>query len=139
MNAKGWILGGNKASIWIEKGRNKVTFDLMIPKPKGMMFVMYFARNTEIAGPNQDKAITMMIQQVHERFGHPNEDATQQTAKILNWQLTRGTLKPCVACAATKAKQKNVPKMSSMASSNTSKDKCPIYLDIATVNRPVKN
>jgi hypothetical protein len=49
MTAKGWIMGGTKNSIWIKKDCNKVTFDLMIPTPKGMMFAMYFACNTEIA------------------------------------------------------------------------------------------
>jgi hypothetical protein len=31
MTAKGWTLGGDKNAIWIEKGRNKVIFDMMIP------------------------------------------------------------------------------------------------------------
>jgi hypothetical protein len=51
---KGWVMGNNKTSIWIEKGQNKVTFDLMIPTPKGMMFAIYFARETEIAGATDD-------------------------------------------------------------------------------------
>jgi hypothetical protein len=59
-----------------------------------------------------------------------------ETAKALNWILTKGTLKPCDACAAAKAKQKNVPKTSSMAPSNTKKDESRIYLDIGTINRP---
>jgi hypothetical protein len=61
MTPNGWILSCNKDSIWIKKGQNKVTFDLMIPTPKGMMYAMYFAGNTEIAGTIQDKAITMTI------------------------------------------------------------------------------
>jgi hypothetical protein len=61
----------------------------------------------------------MTIEQAHVRLGHSSEDVTRKTAKALNWILTKGTLKPCDACAAAKAKQKNVPKMSSMAPSNT--------------------
>jgi hypothetical protein len=38
MILKGWVMGNNKTSIWIEKGGNKVAFDLMIPTSKGMMF-----------------------------------------------------------------------------------------------------
>jgi hypothetical protein len=67
-------MGGNKDSIWIEKGPSKVTFNLMIPTPEGMIFAIYFAGDTEIAGVFQDKAIMMTIQQAHECLGHPNED-----------------------------------------------------------------
>jgi hypothetical protein len=116
---KGWVMGNNKISIWIEKGRNKVTFDLMIPTPKGMMFAMYFARETEIAGATIDNDHTMTIEQARVRLGHSSEGATRKTAKALNWTLTKGTLKPCDACAAGKVKQKDVPKTSSMAPSNT--------------------
>jgi hypothetical protein len=138
MTAKRWIMGGNKSSIWIKKGRNEVTFDLMIPTTKGMMFPMYFARDAEIAGATIDQAPTMTIEQAHVRLGHSSEEATRKTAKALNWIITKGTLKPCDACAAPKAKQKNVPKTSSMSPSNTTKDKSRIYLDIATINCPDK-
>jgi hypothetical protein len=48
-------------------------------------------------------------------------------------------LKPCEACAAAKAKQKNIPKIRSMTSTNTNKKGANrIYLDIATINRPDK-
>jgi hypothetical protein len=56
----------------------------------------------------------------------------------LNWILTKGTLKPCEACAATKVKHKNVLKTNSMTPSNMKKDKNRIYLDIATITRPDK-
>jgi hypothetical protein len=142
MILKGWVMGNNTTSIWIEKGRNKVTFNLVIPTPKGIMFAMYFAK---IAGATIDKAPTkvptMMIDQAHVRLGHMSEDATRKTVKALNLILTKGTLKACdacAACAATKAKQKNVPKTSSMTPSNMKKDESQIYLDIATINRPHK-
>jgi hypothetical protein len=114
MILKGWVMGNNKTSIWIEKGRNKVTFDLVIPTPKGMMFAMYFARDVEIAGAIIDKTQKITIEQAHVRLGHSSEDATRKTCKALNWILAKGTLKPCDACAAAKARQKNVPKTSSM-------------------------
>jgi hypothetical protein len=57
MILKGWVMGNNKTSIWIEKGRNEVTFDLMIPTPKGMMSAMHFACETEIAGATIDKVL----------------------------------------------------------------------------------
>jgi hypothetical protein len=142
MMTKGWVMGNDAESIWITKGHNKVTLDLKIPTPTGMIYAMYFSRDTEIAGTTQDKTnklMAMTIQQAHERLGHGNEDAAQKTAAVLNWHLTCGTLSPCEACAAAKAKQKNVPKTSTnMAPSNTSKDARHIYLDIVTINRPDK-
>jgi hypothetical protein len=38
----------------------------MIPMPKGMLFVMYFARETKVAAFIKDKTFTMTIQQAHE-------------------------------------------------------------------------
>ena len=85
------------------------------------MFALYYAHETEIAGADRDNDPTMTIEQAHVRLGHSSEDATRKAAKALNWTLTKGTMKPCDACAAAKAKQKNVPKTSSMAPSNTKK------------------
>jgi hypothetical protein len=110
----------------------------MIPTPKGMIFATYFAPESEIAGATIDKDPTTTIEQAHVSLGHSSEDAARKTTKALNWILTKGTLKPCNAYAAAKAKQKNVPKTSSMAPSNTKKDESRIYLDIATINRPDK-
>jgi hypothetical protein len=138
MILKGWVMGNNKTSLWMEKGCNKVTFDLMIPTPKGMMFAMYFAHNAEIPGASIDKTTTMTIEQAHVRLGHSSKEAARKTSKAFNWILTKTTLKPCDACAAAKAKQKKVPKTSSMAPSNMKKDESRIYLDIATINHPDK-
>jgi hypothetical protein len=114
MILKGWVMGNNKTSIWIEKGRNIVTFDLMIPTPKGMMFAMYFTSDAGIAGATIDKSPTMTIEQARVRLGHSSKEGTQETANALNWILPKGTLILCDACAVAKAKQKNVPKTSSM-------------------------
>jgi hypothetical protein len=54
MTSKGWNLGENGEAIWIEKDSKKVVFDLMIPTPKGVLFAMYFARDTEVAGTVSD-------------------------------------------------------------------------------------
>ena len=69
-------MGNGKESIQIKKGQNKVTFDLMIPTPTGMIYAMYFSRDTEAADTIEDKKpITLPIQQAHERLGHESEDA----------------------------------------------------------------
>jgi len=43
-------------------------------------------------------------------LGHSNQEATCRSAKALGWNLKPGGLQPCKACAAAKAKQKNVHK-----------------------------
>jgi hypothetical protein len=78
----------------------------------------------------------MTIEQAHTCVGHSSKEVTQQTGKALNWIITRGTLKPCEVCPALKAKQKNIPKTSSMTPSNMKKDESQTYLEIATTNRP---
>jgi hypothetical protein len=57
-------------------------------------------------------------------------------AKELGWELSPGNLKSCDACAAGKAKQNNVPKVSSheVATANEAR----VFFDIATVKGPKK-
>jgi hypothetical protein len=50
------IMGGNNKSIWIEKVRNKIVFDWMIPMTKGMLFAMNFTRDTK---NNQGEGVTV--------------------------------------------------------------------------------
>ena len=94
---------------------------------------MYIERGNEISGMTTDKNTKMTIKQAHEKLGHSGEDTTRKTAKQLGWTLSPGTLEPCDACAAAKAKQKNVPK--NRDEEKTTKEEGRIYLDIATVKR----
>jgi hypothetical protein len=43
----GWALGGNKTAIWIESGESRLKFDIVIPTPKGALYVMYM-NQTEV-------------------------------------------------------------------------------------------
>jgi hypothetical protein len=136
MTQQGWILGGNKTEIWLEKGKQRLSFDIAIPTPKGMLFAMYIHRDLEIAGANTDVPVpAVSIQTAHDRLAHPGEDNVRKTAKALGWTLTRGNLKPCDACASGKAKQRNVPKVSRHQPA-TDKNEVRIFLDLATVKSP---
>jgi hypothetical protein len=45
MMINNWILGGDKSSIWLEKGRNKIVFDIKITTSTGSrvhFYVHYF-------------------------------------------------------------------------------------------------
>ena len=154
----GWILGGDRSSIWLTKGNSKIVFDIIIPTRKGMLFAVYLERHGEVAAAGvtsqagdttvpgnaatgmdaddggQDWKLQLTIQKAHEFLGHPSEATTRWAAKVLNWNLARGGMKPCEACAAAKAKQKNVPKASEHIPASKPAER--IYIDIATVRKP---
>jgi hypothetical protein len=144
MQKSGWLLHGDGKAIWLAKGENKTTFDIIIPIPEGMVFTMYFNQNEEIAnvnvngtGPTVVAPVTMNIKQAHTKFGHSNEEDARKTAKELGITLTRGTLHPCEACTVAKAKQKSVIKKSTHIAA-TKKDKRRIFIDISTVKKAKK-
>ena len=151
----GWILGGDSKAIWLTKGDAKLEFDIVIPTKKGMLFAMYIDRHSEVAASGvqttlktkeqglksgNDKTchdgwtLQLTVQKAHEFLGHPDEAKTRLAAKVLNWNLTRGGLKPCEACAAGKAKQKNVPKESVHVPATMPAER--VFLDISTVKKP---
>eukprot|EP00957_Ditylum_brightwellii_P038829 2934841-Ditylum_brightwellii.AAC.1 len=41
---QGWALGGGSSTIWITKGNAKITFNIKIKTPKGVIFAIYFKR-----------------------------------------------------------------------------------------------
>jgi hypothetical protein len=151
----GWERGGNKTSIWIKKGDQKVEFDILVPTPMGALHAMHMKRaddddNNEVANPAVDKTIEskeadpevskpvdkkkkLLIGQAHGKFGHCSEALTRGTAKVLKIDLTQGSLLRCDSCAAGKAKQKNVPKMSEHAP--RAENNGSIFLDIATIKK----
>jgi hypothetical protein len=128
----GWTLNGKGGHLSIEKGEHKIMFDIEIATPKGTIFAVYIKRDTEIAGATTDKT-KVTIKQAHDKLGHMNESTTRKAAKELKWDLMPGTLGPCEACAAGKAKQKNVPKNRGKAQPEV--DESRIYLDIASVKQ----
>ena len=47
---------------------------------------------------------------MHDLLGHINKQVVKRMAPQLGWELIRGTLGVCKACALAKAKQKNLPR-----------------------------
>ncbi len=131
-----WILSGSTKNLTLKKGNQEIVFDICIPTPKGMIFAMYIKRDEEIAGTTTDtkSKLKMTVKQAHERLGHCGEDVARKTAKHLGWELT-GTMTPCDACAAGKAKQKNLPKA---VEEELKDDLTRVFLDISSV-RPAKD
>jgi hypothetical protein len=58
------------------------------------------------------KLLPTTLKKAHELLGHNNKNDTRQMAGHLGWTITRGPLGVCDSCASAKARQKNVPKIS---------------------------
>ncbi|KAL7560674.1 hypothetical protein ACA910_001356 [Epithemia clementina (nom. ined.)] len=130
LQLQGWKLGGNKESIWLEQGRKRINFDIKIKTPEGCVFAMYVARGNGEMG-NVAKEQTLTIQQAHNKFGHVGGEKTKKIAKALNIKITKGkVMLPCTACAAGKAKQKNI-KRAVAVKQKIGQQRA--YLDIATI------
>jgi hypothetical protein len=74
MAQAGWILGGDPEEIWLTKESHHLSFDNVIPTPKGVLFAMYIQRDMEIAGATADAGPIMSTQQVHDHLAHPGEE-----------------------------------------------------------------
>jgi hypothetical protein len=90
MMINNWILGGDENSIWLEKGRNKIIFDIKIKTSTGAIYCAYMKRKLELTNLSTyvtRKEVTQTVFQAHKRLGHSNEDATRATADIVGMKL----------------------------------------------------
>jgi hypothetical protein len=55
MMIKNWILGGDENSIWLEKGRNKIVFDIKIATSTGAIYCAYMKRKFELTNLSTDE------------------------------------------------------------------------------------
>lgn len=134
MIKNGWSITGNEQALVLKKDGKRLIFDIIVETEKGLLFCMYFKREGEVAGAMTDlsgKSKKMSVKEAHRKFGHSDEPSTRSTAAELNYELTRGTMKPCEACTVAKAKQKNIPKVSD--AEKGTKEERRIYLDISTI------
>mmetsp|Transcript_18815 Transcript_18815/g.23344 ORF Transcript_18815/g.23344 Transcript_18815/m.23344 type:complete len:1201 (+) Transcript_18815:436-4038(+) len=133
---KGWKLGGDEHAIWLEKGRNKVVFDIKIHTPKGVVFAIYIERKrNEMGCAGIDRVMTN--EQIHDKLGHMGDAPTKTIAEHFGWKIRKREKKPCESCAVGKAKQKNVPKRSKHVKAKYKGNR--MFLDIATVKKPKKS
>ena len=106
------------------------------------MACLYIKRDTNIVNSASDKignselkasseySRQIPIKLAHDLFGHCDEARTRKMAKAQGFKISRGTLGPCEACAAGKAKQKNVTKKSEHKIAEKSNER--VFLDIST-------
>ena len=111
--------------------------------PNGKLYAICIMRTQEEVGGvvranhSSNKKEKLTIQQVHEKLGHINGRATKKISKELGWELTSNESLNCVTCAAGKAKQKLLNKIS-IQDPNDEKDGYRAYLDISTIKKSRK-
>ena len=134
---QGWKLGGDQDAIWIEKGANRIMFDVKIETNEGVIFAAYIKRNQgEVSCASADLKKMMNVGRAHKLLGHLGEDTTRETAKSLGWMISKGQMKPCKACTVAKAKQKSVAQSSSHVKSTTPGER--MFLDLSSVKEDGK-
>jgi hypothetical protein len=92
---QGWKLTGDKMNIKLTKEDQEIFFDIVVPTTKGLLFAMYFRRNSEIAGAMTDIQ-RMSIKEAHDKLGHADENTIRKAAKALEIEILRGAMKVCV-------------------------------------------
>ena len=133
MQMNGWKLEGDKNTIWLKKGKERIIFDIKIKTKKGVIFCLYFKRKSCV---DEITAVTYSAIRAHEILGHHGKIRTKIIADKLGWKLTGPKGYVCHNCTASKAKQKSVPKKSTHQISEESNNR--IFLDISTVKGPKK-
>ena len=143
---QGWILGGNKNSIWISKGEKKIEFDIKIETPKGAIFAAYFkcklCEGDEVAAVLADKKKKITADTVHGLVGHINDADGRKIAKYLGFNIARKEMTPCGACAEAKAKQLSLPSRTEITRVEVRPRNVAtvvngrVYLDISSVKAP---
>ena len=129
----GWsITSGDKTGIKIKNvNESEITFDIVILTVRGAIFACRFIRDADINAASTDVGVRLNIDKAHRLLGHGDEESTRHTAKQLGWIITRGNMKPCMACARAKAKQKNICKAST--SPKATEPGGRVFLDLSKV------
>ncbi len=114
LQKRGCTLMGNADYIKLQKKGKSLLFNIVINTPKGALYVGEFSRKggDEVVEGATSKAPTYNIKKAHELLGYNTENDTRQMASHLGCTITRGPLGVCARCANAKARQKNVPKIS---------------------------
>jgi hypothetical protein len=130
---QGWKFDGDNNMMWLTKDVDTMVFDVVVNTNKGMLFLICIKRNNEMANAtvSDPEPVSITIQEAHAKLGHGGEEKTRRAAQALGWEIKKGGLTPCEACADGKSKQKNIPKESDHVEYKVSGG-C-VFLDISTV------
>ena len=108
-----------------------------------MPFAMYVKQtqdevaNVATTGGNSTKQLNMSVQKAHKKLVHINERVAKDIAKNLDWRVMDNKPLNCAACAAGKAKQKSLKKVSALDPKDE-KSGYWTYHDILTIKKNEK-
>lgn len=105
---QGWTLGGDSEQIWLEKGEQKIPFNIKVKTPKGAIYAMYIKRkpanNNEITTMGTDKKNPIKVTEAHGLMGHMNKVDSRRFIKHLGFHLSHRSMPLCAAYAVAKVK-----------------------------------
>ena len=127
----GWLLHGDKESIWLTKGNQEIRFDIKISTPKGMLFTAYIQHEVGATAVGTKSVVSMSYDAAHDLLGHMGREVTKATAKGLGWTLKDDVKEPCEHCAVGKAKQKSMPQV--IIGDPLKEGESRVHLDISTL------
>jgi hypothetical protein len=114
--------------------QTQVIFDRAIIKGSGKLLgVEIIPLINENAETNEGAVTAQDYEHVHNVLGHPGETVTKATAKHLGIAIKKQPIDTCVDCAISKARQKNVPKVSK---NNATMKGERVALDITSIRTP---
>ena len=126
----GWkITRGDSVAIELTNSSTSdvIIFDHVVKTRSGAIYATKFVRDVEVTCASTETGTRMNVTRAHALLGHMNEEDTRRIAKELGWTITRGKLSPCEHCLVSKARQKNVAKVSTADKSTTPGER--VYLD----------
>ena len=107
---KGFHLGNKGRMIYLQKGDFRLEFDKIFETKTGFILgVDLVTQISETAQAGLEAGREININDLHERLGHPSEEATRKTGKMLGLKVT-GAFQKCENCAISKARRMNLNK-----------------------------
>jgi hypothetical protein len=133
----GWLLTGDAdQGLVLTKGTTRVCFDIKIHTKRGVLYCVCMKREANVDEVAAGAAVgaktkAIQIKTAHDQLGHCDEESVRAVARQFGWTIARGSLAPCRDCAAGKARQANVPKVSVHVPSKEVNGR--IFLDVSSI------
>ena len=131
----GWNISNDGVIITITNGVQSFTMDHIIPTDTGCVVGIEMVPQLESVSPDEMAHLSLSvgssinINKFHSLFGHTCEATTRKTASYYGITLF-GAFHPCVSCAISKSRQKNVSKETDVISRLPAER---LFIDISSI------
>ena len=100
------LTGDKNYGLQLSKCGHTVKFDIKVKSRCGVIYAGHFKQDQEVSALSTDIGTAMSIVKALKLLEHYDKSENQATAKVLDWNITKGALPPCESCAVSKAEQK---------------------------------